>query len=124
MVAMFNPKILDKLYDWSLETKFYLKNRYLLESILNVTSKTPASKKKNVKDIVERYDTVYVNGKPHHSSSKDSHIIKLGPRKEKRAKFISCREEFDTLLEELSESLKQKEKVYEDPEDLKEYFRA
>lgn len=100
---MFNKEILEKMYAWSIDPKFYLKNRYLLENILNVEQKSKTVKKTDVKEIVEKYDTSYVNGKPFHAKSKDSHIIKHGLKKEERAKFISSREEFVSLLEELSE---------------------
>ena len=77
---MFNSDILEKLYEWSVETKFYLKNRYLLENIINGKSKA-AINKKQVREIVEKYDTVYVNGRPFSENAKDSQIIKHGLKK-------------------------------------------
>ena len=96
---MYNKEILGKLYEWSMYPKFYLKNRYLLENILNVEQKAPVLNKTCLKEIVEKYDTAYVNGKPFHEKSKESHIMKQGLKKEERAKFISSREEFVNLLQ-------------------------
>lgn len=58
---MYNEEILGRMYALSRDVKFYLKNRYLLEKLINSQGK-PNPKQKCVREIVEHYDTVYVNG--------------------------------------------------------------
>lgn len=45
---MYNEDILNKLYQMSRNTKFYLKNRYILEKLINCVIK-PNPKQKPVK---------------------------------------------------------------------------
>jgi hypothetical protein len=45
---MYNDNILHKLYGRTKDTKFYLKNRYILEKLINGNSK-PNPKQKSVK---------------------------------------------------------------------------
>lgn len=52
MVSMFNEEILGKLYSWSTDLRFYLKNRYLLENILNVAPKPGAKHMTDIREIV------------------------------------------------------------------------
>jgi hypothetical protein len=64
----------------SRSTKFYLKNRYLLEKLINSTAKNNP-KQKTIKEIVEKYDTVYVNGHQYTNHSKIKDVIKNGFKK-------------------------------------------
>ena len=77
---MYNDNILNKLYNMSRSTKFYLKNRYLLEKLINSTAKNNP-KQKTIKEIVEKYDTVYVNGHQYTNDSKIKDVIKNGFKK-------------------------------------------
>ena len=87
MVSIYNEDILDKLYEWSIDTEFYLRNRYILENVVNnekIQEKEKSSLKKvkkNIKDITEKYDAVYVNGEGLKNLQKSSHIIKEGLKK-------------------------------------------
>jgi hypothetical protein len=49
------------MYEWSKETKFYLRNRYILEKLINMDCENKIGKKP-MREIIEKYDTVYVNG--------------------------------------------------------------
>lgn len=112
---------MQKLYNFSKCTKFYLKNRYILEKLINGKTKVN-NKKKSIKSIYEHYDTSYVNGRDLKNGDV-SEIIEEGMTKEVRAKFISTREEFTSFLDQLSLDLKKEEKKL-NIDDLHAFFET